>query len=60
MQQINRMNTRQQKILDEWWSTEPFGFDHPDTYQGICDVIDKILEEDRKVDRGKNRKMETN
>lgn len=37
------MNENDKKILDEWWNTEPFGFDNPDTYAGIISVIDKIL-----------------
>ena len=37
------MEAEDKKILDEWWATEPFGFDHPDTYHGIEDVVNKIL-----------------
>ena len=25
--------------LDEWWDTEPFGFDDPNTYNGIKNLI---------------------
>lgn len=27
--------------LEEWWATEPFGFDHPDTKNGIQILLDK-------------------
>src|SRR5882672_10188690 len=29
------------QLLDAWWETEPFGFDHPDTYTGILLLMDK-------------------
>jgi len=32
------------ELLDKWWNTEPFGFDHPDTYNGILDRMDKVKE----------------
>ena len=25
--------------LDKWWATEPFGFDNPDTYNGIKKLL---------------------
>ena len=27
------------KELDKWWATEPFGWDHPDTYNSIKELI---------------------
>lgn len=29
-------------LLDKWWNTEPFGFDHPDTYNGILKLMEEI------------------
>jgi len=29
------------QILDKWWNTEPFGFDHPETYKGILKLMKK-------------------
>lgn len=30
---------RLQAMLDEWWKTEPFGFDNSDTYRGILKLM---------------------
>lgn len=29
------------KSLDDFWNTEPFGYDHPDTYNGIKELIEE-------------------
>ena len=29
------------KDLEKWWDTEPFGFDNPDTYNGIKKLLEK-------------------
>ena len=45
------------KKLDEWWNTEPFGFDHPDTYNGIkkllFDLISEIINDKMKKENAK-------
>ncbi len=38
------MKQEHKKILDDWWITEPFGWDHPDTYNGISEVVEKCVE----------------
>lgn len=35
------------EMLDLWWNTEPFGFDHPDTYNGILELMNEITAEAR-------------
>ena len=40
------------KDLEEWWATEPFGFDHPDTKAGIEALLEsreKKIEELTKI-----------
>jgi hypothetical protein len=32
---LSKDSKRLEPILKVWWETEPFGFDHPDTYYGI-------------------------
>jgi hypothetical protein len=38
--EINEKLVRE--MLDEWWKTEPFGFDHPDTYNGILGLMNEV------------------
>lgn len=33
------------QMLDEWWNKEPFGFDHPETYEGILELMCKSHEQ---------------
>ena len=33
------MSSKLKQLLDKWWNTEPFGFDHPDTYNGILQLM---------------------
>ena len=32
-----------QQMLDAWWEVEPFGWDNPDTYAGIKDLMWKAM-----------------
>jgi hypothetical protein len=34
------------ELLDEWWDTEPFGYDNPDTYDGILNLLE-VLEAEK-------------
>jgi hypothetical protein len=29
-------------VLNEWWETEPFGFDHPETKSGILNLMNTM------------------
>ena len=37
------------KELDKWWDTEPFGWDNPDTYNGIEKLMEKLQEENKSL-----------
>jgi len=36
------------KDFEDWWATEPFGFDNPDTYNGIRDLL---LKRENEIER---------
>ena len=36
------MTDKHKKLLDEWWNTEPFGYDNSDTYAGIVKLLEVI------------------
>lgn len=31
-------------MLEKWWKTEPFGFDHPDTKNGILKLMEQSFD----------------